>query len=118
MSNKDKFLKTYNHPIRSTEVASNDPGVPVGAVSPKATSKWFTKDERNLGGRRMIFDQLQRHQEVLKQGVEPVVKDQVKPPHAHISKVKGSKTDFKGPSKRKKKHTIGSILTRKTQNIN
>ena len=109
------MFKAYNNPVRSNEVSSNDQGVPVGMVSPKATSKPFYKDERNIGGRRMIFDQLQRHQEVLKKGVEAVI--DVRPPHAHISKVKGEKTDFKGP-KRKRKHTIGSILTRKMKNLN
>ena len=59
MSSKDKFQNTYNHPIKIIEAASTAQQTPVGTVSPhKATSKWFLKDERNLGGRTMIFDQL------------------------------------------------------------
>ena len=50
--------------------------------------------------------------------VTSIIKDQMKPPHAHITQVKGDKTAYKGVKKRKRHTNIGSIFQRKTLNLN
>ena len=129
MASKERFLATYNNPIRATEAASN-PVAPVGVVSPSnkpqgskgptGLGTWFIEDERNMGGKHLIDGQLDKHQYAVKKA-NSVVAEQNRPPHAHISKVVNGKTDFAHDKKLKRKRrglSVGkTILTREMKNI-
>ena len=57
MASKERFLTTYNNPVRATEAASN-PVAPIGVVSPKGgkggLGTWFVEDVRNMGGKHLV----------------------------------------------------------------
>ena len=64
MASKERFLTTYNNPVRGVEAASN-PVAPVGVASPRhkpqgskggptGLGTWFVEDDRNMGGKHLI----------------------------------------------------------------
>lgn len=122
-------IENYNHPIRRQEAASNAVR-PIGSVVTSPASKdigptglgtWFLGDERNMGGKSLIKSQLINHKNALRQ-TKAVLADQLLPPHAHITKVKGEKTDFGRDFRLKKKRKRGksicqTILTRQMNYI-
>ena len=78
-------------------------------------------DERNMGGENMIERHLKNHQQAIK-NIKSYVSEQNKPPHAHITKVTGDKTDFGRGFKKHHRRKGGSsvcktVLTREMKHI-
>ena len=78
-------------------------------------------DQRNMGGEKIIHSQLRKHQQAVKKA-KSFVGEQNRPPHAHITKVVGDKTDFGRGFKKHHRRKGGSsvcktVLTRELKHI-
>ena len=116
MASKEKFRTLYDNPIRCTEVASVKQHMPIIGLG-----TWFKDDERNMGGKNIIQTQFKSHKEAVKK-VTSIIAEEMKPPHAHITKVINGKTDFGSDKRRRRKKSHrpfsgNTILTRKMKNI-
>ena len=75
-----------------------------------------------MGGKNIISSQHTNHKQAVKK-VTSVIAEDMKPPHAHITKVINGKTDFGRDKKHRKRtrsnrpYTAKTILTRKMRNI-
>ena len=96
---------------------------PIAIRSPKkcgptGIGTWFVGDMRNPGGKAMVNTQLLKHRNAIRQAKTLL---DLKPPHAHITKVVGLKKDYGHDLKAKKRKKGASqghtILTRKMKDI-
>ena len=104
---REVFLMTYNHPICQETYNAMSPELSPKRATTQVKTR-FNEDVRNMGGKQIIRELLQRHKTALKRATS-IVAEQNSPPRAHITKVYGDKKDF-GHDKKLKKRRKGPLI--------